>query len=90
MKKENTVYVLTMTYDDDNTTSVILALSEKNDKGKEIIANYLTNHIGEIYDEDEIDMMVEQLYKGEVVYDGEDVYNIIAIPFNININSWLE
>jgi hypothetical protein len=90
MKKENTVYVLTMTYGDDNTTSVILALSEKNDKGKEIIVNYLTNHIGEIYDEDEIDAMVEQLYKGEVVYDGEDVYNLIAIPFNININSWLE
>lgn len=90
MKKENTVYVLTMTYGDDNTTSVILLLSEKNDEGKEIIVNYLTNHVGEIYDEDEIDAMVEQLYKGEVVYDGEDVYNLIAVPFNISINSWLE
>lgn len=67
---------------------IVLALSEKNDKGKEMLTDYFLNHIGEICSEDEISMMIERLYDGEVVSDGKDKY--ILTFTSLDINSWIE
>ena len=67
---------------------IVLALSEKNDKGKEMLTDYFLNHIGEICSEDEINLMIERLYNGDIVSDGKDTYTLTFA--SLYINTWIE
>lgn len=85
----NYIYVLTESGSDYNN-EIILSFSEMNEESKDIVQKYLYSLLFKTekgYSEDEVKVLVDELYKRYVLY-VEDYYFIIrCVPFNIEVLS---